>query len=438
MTAQQATHADIDASGWTGDYQRARARGLTPLDDLRAGDRVFVSSACAEPVTVIADMVRRAEAGRLRDVTSFMMLGGSSGALLNAVQKGHQVVAITASAKWSSDFFPWTIYQTSDLMHRGELSFDVAVIHTTPPDQNGFMSLGVSVDFALQAVAQARTVIAEVNPRMPYTLGDSHVHVSQVDGLIEVDYSLAEEAPAQSSATSRTVAQYVLDQVPDGATIEIGVGRIMTAVLAAMTARNEIGLHTGLLIDAMLDLIEGGNITNSRKALDKGVSVANQGRGRQRLYDFVHRNPAVHFMPASYTHNPVVLSQLPDFRAINSALEVDLMGRVNAEIRGGKRVSSTGGLGDFARAAAYVPGGRSIIALAGTADGGSVSRIVPRLDAGAVTLTADLADVVVTEHGTALLRGKRPRERAAALIAIADPRHRDWLTDSLSSGAAPI
>lgn len=437
MTAQQGVRAGADAVGWAGDYQRARARGLTPLDGLRPGDRVFISSACAEPVTVIADLVRRAEAGRLRDVTSFMMLGGSSGALLDAARQGHRVVAITASRKWASDYFPWTIYQTSSLMHCGELCFDVAIIHTTVPDQDGFMSLGVSVDFARQAVAQARTVIAEVNPRMPYTLGDSHVHASQVDGLIEVDYPLAEEAPAEPSATACAVAQNVLEHVPDGATIEIGVGRIMTAVLAAMAGRNEIGLHTGLLIDAMVDLIERGNITNSRKTLDQGVSVANQGRGRQRLYEFVHCNPAVHFMPASYTHSPVVLSQLPDFRAINSALEVDLMGRVNAEVIGGKRVSSTGGLGDFVRAAAYVPGGRSIIALAATADG-AASRIVPRLDAGAVTLTADLADVVITEHGAAVLRGKRPRERAAALIAIADPRHRDWLTDSLSSEAAPM
>lgn len=438
MTAPQTSPAGSGTVGWAGDYQRAFASGLTPLDGVRSGDCVFISSACAEPATVIADLVRRAEAGQLRGVTSFMMLGGSSALLLDAARQGHRVVAITASTKWSSDFFPWTIYQTSDLMQSGELRFDVAIVHTTPPDQDGLMSLGVSVDFARQAVTQARTVIAEVNPRMPYTLGDSHIHVSGVDGLIEVDYPLTEEAPAEPSAAARAVAQYVLDHVPDGATIEIGVGRIMTAVLAAMADRNEIGLHTGLLIDAMVDLIEHGNVTNSRKALDQGVSVANQGRGGQRLYDFVHRNPAVHFMPASYTHSPAVLSQLPDFRAINSALEVDLMGRVNAEVRGGRRVSSTGGLGDFARAAAYVPRGRSIIALAATADGGAASRIVPRLDAGAVTLTADLADIVVTEHGAAVLRGKRPHDRAEALIAIADPRHRDWLTDSLSSEAAPI
>ena len=175
MTARQETRTGVDATGWAGDYQRARGRGLTPLDGIRAGDQVFISSACAEPVTVVADLARRAHAGQLRDVTSFMMLGGSSGALLDAARHGHQVVSITASAKQARDFFPWTIYQTSDLMSRGELRFDVAILHTTPPDQHGFVSLGVSVDFALQAVAQARTVIAEVNPRMPYTLGDSHV-----------------------------------------------------------------------------------------------------------------------------------------------------------------------------------------------------------------------------------------------------------------------
>lgn len=437
MTTQQTGQTGADV-GWRGHYQQARAARLAPLDGIRPGDRVFLSSACAEPSTVIADLGQRARTGRLRGVTSFMMLGGSSGAVLATEREGHHVVAITASTKWASDFFPWTIYQTSDLMRQGELCFDVAVVHVTPPDEDGFMSLGVSVDFAQQAVAQARIVIAEVNQRMPYTLGDNKIHVSQVDGLVEVNYPLAEEKAAPSSATARAIAGHVLEHVPDGATIEIGVGRIMTAVLDALTARNDIGLHTGLIIDVMLDLITAGNITNSRKVLDHGISVANQGRGRQRLYDFVHRNPAVHFMPASYTHSPAVLAQLPDFRAINSALEVDLMGRVNAEIREGRRVSSTGGLGDFARAAAYVPGGRSVIALAATANGGAASRIVPRLDVGAVTLTADLADIVVTEYGSAVLRGKRPRERALALIAIADPRHRDWLTDSLSSGAALI
>jgi 4-hydroxybutyrate CoA-transferase len=435
MNAQNDRQA-LEAAGRAELYHRALKRGLTPLDGIRAGDRVFISSACAEPVQIIDELTSRAQRGQLDGVTSYMMLGGSSGRLLSGAQRGHDVVAINASAKWAQDFFPWTIHQTAELMRTGELRYDVAAVHSTPPDEHGYLSLGVSVDFAQEAIAQARIVVAEVNPRMPFTMGRSHVHISEIDGLIEVDYPLAEEILPAPSSTGRAVAGHVLEHVPDGATIEIGVGRIMSAVLEAMADKNDIGLHTGLIIEAMADLIESGNITNSRKALDRGISVANQGRGRQRLYDFVHRNPAVHFMPASYTHAPAVLSQLPDFRAINSALQVDLLGRVNAEVRDGRRVSSTGGLGDFARAAATVRGARSIIALAATADGGAISRIVPHLDAGAVTLTADLADIVVTEHGSAVLRGKRPRERAEALIAIADPRHRAQLAEHLAAGTA--
>jgi 4-hydroxybutyrate CoA-transferase len=431
MTARETAGTSVGPRNWARDYQRAWARGLCPLDGLRAGDRIFISSACAEPVMVIADLARRADSGRLRDVTSYMMLGGSSGGLLSAARHGHRVTAIAASTKRASDFFPWTLYQTADLMRHGELCFDVAIVHTTPPDQHGYMSLGVSADFAQQAVAQARIVIAEVNPRMPYTLGNNHVHVAQVDGLVEAEYQLIEEAPPTPSATARAVAEHVLEHIPDGATIEVGVGKIMTSVVTAMTGKNDLGLHTGLFIDAMAAIIENGNITNVRKDADRGVSVTCQARGTQRLYDFLDRNPAVHFMPASYSHNPAVLGQLPDFRAINSALQVDLLGQVNAEFRDGHRVSTTGGLGDFARAAAYAPRARSIIALA--ASDGASSRIVPRLD-DAVTLTADLADIVVTEHGSAVLRGKSPPERAAAMIAVADPSHRDWLAQSRLAG----
>jgi 4-hydroxybutyrate CoA-transferase len=360
-----------------------------------------------------------------------MILGGSTGSLLGAAMRGHRVLAMAASTKQAADFFPWTMYQTADLMRSGDLRFDVAVVQTTPPDRHGYMSLGISADFARQAVTQARVVIVEANPRMPYTLGDNHVHISQVDGLIEVDYPLVQEGRSPSSATTRAVAAHVLKHVPDGATIEVGVGKIMAAVLAAMTDKNDIGLHTGLFVDGMVDLIENGNITNSRMSTAGNVSVTCQARGTQRLYDFVDRNPAVHFMPAAYTHSPAVLGQLPDFRAINSALQVDLMGQVNAEMKGELRVSATGGLGDFARAAVYASGARSVIALTAADSGSTPTRIVPRLNGGSVTLTADLADIVVTEHGAAVLRGKSPRERADALIAVADPRQRDWLTSSV-------
>jgi 4-hydroxybutyrate CoA-transferase len=416
---------------WRQDYERAKQRGLGALDDLSAGDRVFVSSACAEPKIILSELVSRARHHDVVGTTTFMMLNGSTEIALGLRGTENEIVSINAGPNYSTDFYPWTIFHTVELMGDREVVFDVALIHASRPDKHGYVSLGVSVDFAVEAIAQSRLVVAEINARMPYTHGNNQIHVSRLNGLIETDYELPEAILPHPSPDARQVAGYVLEYIPDGATIEIGVGRIMSGVLTALEARNDIGLHTGLFIDEMIDLIQGGVINNSRKLTDKGVSVANQGRGTSRMYQYVHENPSVHFMPASYTHDPAVLRQLPNFRAINSALEIDLMGRVNSEIRDGQRVSSTGGLGDFVRAARYQPGARSIIALTATSGGGEVTRIVPQLPSPeAVTLTPDLADIVVTEFGSAVLRGKRPRERAQALTAISDPRHRAALTEA--------
>lgn len=421
--------ADIETS-WREKYDDAKRVGLDALNDVRAGDRMFLSSACAEPRAIIAELLERARRGDIARTTAFMMLSGSTELVLGLRDTENEVVGINAGENNQTKFFPWTIYQTVELMRDGELEFDVALVQTSSPDRHGYVSLGVSVDFAVEAVAQSRLVVAEVNSQMPYTFGDNHIHISRLNGLVEVDYPLAEAVLPKPSDVAREVARHVIDYVPDGATIEIGVGRIMSAVLAELAAKNDIGLHTGLFIDEMIDLIESGAITNARKSADKGISVANQGRGTKRLYEYVNENPKVHFRPAANTHDPAALRQLPDFRAINSALEVDLMGRVNSEIRDGHRISSTGGLGDFARAARYQEGARSIIALTATSNGGDVTRIVPQLPSPeSVTLTPDLADIVVTEFGVAELRGKMPKERAEALTAIADPRHRAELTE---------
>jgi len=426
-TTTQPTDAE---NSWREQYDAAKRRGLDALGDVRAGDRVFLSSACAEPRTLIAELIERARRREITGTTAFMMLNGSAELILGLRGTDNEVVGINAGESNQTNFFPWTIYQTVQLMRDGELGFDVALVQTSAPDRHGYVSLGVSVDFAVEAVTQSRVVIAEVNAQMPYTLGNNQIHVALLDGLVEVDYPLAEAVLPQPSEVAQQVARHVIDFVPDGATIEIGVGRIMSAVLAGLDARNDIGLHTGLFIDEMIDLIQLGSITNVRKVADKGISIANQGRGTRRMYEYVNENPTVHFMRAAYTHDPAVLRQLPDFRAINSALEVDLMGRVNSEIRDGQRISSTGGLGDFVRAARYQAGARSIIALTATSNGGAVTRIVPQLQSPeSVTLTPDLADMVVTEFGVAELRGKRPKERAEALTAIADPRHRAELTE---------
>jgi 4-hydroxybutyrate CoA-transferase len=426
-TSGRTPHADIS---WQEQYDVAKRTGLAALNNVRTGDRIFLSSACAEPRAIIGEIIERARRREITGTTAFMMLNGSTELLLALRETENEVVGINAGINSQANYFPWTIYQTVESMRDGDLEFDVALVQTSPPDRHGYVSLGVSVDFAVEAIEQSRVVVAEVNTQMPYTLGNNQIHVSNLNGLVEVDYALVDAVMPQPSEVARKVARHVIDFVPDGATIEIGVGRIMSAVLAELETKNDIGLHTGLFIDEMIDLIQLGSITNARKWADKGISIANQGRGTKRLYEYVNENPSVQFMPASYTHDPAVLRQLPTFRAINSALEVDLMGRVNSEIRDGKRISSTGGLGDFARAARYQEGARSIIALTATSDGGAATRIVPQLQSPeSVTLTPDLADIVVTEFGVAELRGKRPKARAEAMTAIADPRHRAALTE---------
>jgi acyl-CoA hydrolase len=413
-------------------YDRAVARGAAALDDVRAGDKVFVSSGCAEPGLLVGEIVERAHDGRLPACELYMMFGGSSGRLHDAAGPGHRVVTVTATPASGPSFFPWTIHQTARLLQEDRLRFDVAVLQTSPPDASGRLSLGISVDFAADAVRQARLIVAEVNEQMPRTFGADGVEVDRLDGAVEVDRPLLQRQVPASSESSRAVAEHVAPLIPDGATIEIGVGRVMSDVLRSLAGHRDLGLHTGLLVDEMVELIDAGVITNRRKSTLTGVSVANQVRGTDRTYRFLHENPTVEVRPARFTHDAAVLAQLPAFHAINSALQVDLMGRVNSEMRGGQRVSSTGGLGDFVRSAAGRVDGRSIIALSAVGRSGA-SRIVPVLaDAASVTLAADLADVVVTEFGVANLRGLMPDQRAAAMIAIADPRHRDALSASVA------
>jgi 4-hydroxybutyrate CoA-transferase len=413
---------------------------MRAFDNVRAGDKIFVGSSVGEPQTLVAELVERGTANRVTDTTAYQMLNGSSRRLLELAGPTNRVVAITGVIGAEElgetvpggfgSYLPWTIFGTAQLMREGQLVFDVAVVQTSPPDRHGFLSLGVSVDFAYEACQQARVVVAEVNDQMPRTYGVSHVHCSRVAGLVETSRPLLESRQPSPGPTARRIAQNVLPYIPDGATVEIGVGRIMSAILEALVVRTDLGLHTGLFVEGMIPLIEAGIVSNRRKSVDQGVSTANQARGSQALYEFLNENPVVHLRPASYTHNPIVLDSMPLFRAVNSALQVDLCGRVNSEAIDGRRVSTTGGLGDFVRAARYRTDGRSIIALGATGNGGALSRIVPRLARSEdVTLTADLADVVVTEFGAVDLRAKTPEERAEALTSIAAPEHRRALQE---------
>jgi acyl-CoA hydrolase len=395
---------------------------------------VFLGSACGEPRQLIDELSALVDEGELDNITAFQMPWRSDHGILASVGPRLRFVGLTfhpslsrLMASGAASFMPTSIFQISREIDVGALSFDVALVQVAPPDERGSLSLGVSVDFAAQAVRQARYVVAEITEQCPRSLGDAGLHISDVDAAIVTTGGPAEWIAASTNDEARRIADNLLPYIPDRSTIEIGMGSVMTAVLESLRGRRDIGLHTGLLTEPMMDLVESGVITNAYKGIDQGVSVANQCRGTRRLYDFVDRNQNVALRPARYTHDHRTLARLQNFRAINSAIQVDLIGQVNSEFVDGARVSSNGGLTDFVRACQEGAEARSIIALRSTTSSGA-SRIVPDLSGTpAVTLTADLADVVVTEYGAAELRSLDALARADALIGVAHPEHRENL-----------
>ena len=309
-----------------------------------------------------------------------------------------------------------------------ELEIDVALIQVTPPDRAGRCSLGVSVHFVPAALERAKAVVAEVNARMPRPAQSHEVRYERLDYVVETDRPLVPLGAGDLPPEVRRIGGHVAGLVEDGDTIQIGIGKVPAAVLAALRERRDLGLHGGLVSEGVADLHDAGVITGARKSRDPGTMVCTAALGSARVYDWAGRCPDLRFAPVSYTHDVRVLGGIDNLVAINSVLSVDLSGQANAEMLDGRQVSGTGGLLDFVRGARLSKGGRSILALPSTAGGGKSSRIVPRLgEHDVVSCPRADADVVVTEHGVARLRDKSVDERAEALIAIADPAFRSDL-----------
>jgi acyl-CoA hydrolase len=296
-----------------------------------------------------------------------------------------------------------------------------------PPDVHGNFSLGVSADYTSSFIGRAPFVV-EVNPNMPSTTGRNLIHVSQIAGWVEGDAPLVEVPPAEPSDLDRRIGGFVAERVRDGATIQAGIGSIPNAVLADLRDHKHLGVHTELVSDGLIDLIERGVITGVRKANNRLKVIGTFALGTRRLYDFLHENPTVEFWSARYVNDPRLISREPDFVSVNATLAVDFLGQCASETIGGRYWSSSGGQADFARGAAYSEGGQSFIVTQSTARDGTVSRIVPQLAAGdVVTTVKNTVDKVVTEFGVAELRGRSVRERTRALIDVAHPAFRDDL-----------
>jgi acyl-CoA hydrolase len=330
------------------------------------------------------------------------------------------------------DVLPCHVSALPRLIESGRLPVDLVLVQVSPIGSEGRHSLGLVADYLPAAMKRARAIVAEVNDQVPYVPGEA-VDPGELSHVVHTSRPpLCVTSPPPGPVEQR-IGSLVGSVIPDGAVLQLGVGSVPHAIASSLAMKRELSIHSGIVGDWLVDLVEAGAITNARKPVDSGITVTGALFGTRRLYDFVHENAAIQLRPVSYTHSAAVLRQLSPLFAINSALEVDLTGQVNAETVGGHHVGAVGGHVDFSRAAMLSPGGRSIVALSSTARRATVTRIVARLSDGVVTTPRSDADLVVTEHGIADLRGVPVRERAKRLIEVADPRFREELMSDVRS-----
>jgi acyl-CoA hydrolase len=420
---------------WTNAFREKLTTAERAVERVSSGDRVYVHPGCAEPETLVSALLKRA--GQLANVEIVHLLTLGKADYVKPEYRGrfrHNALFIGSNVREAvtegrADYTPVFLCEIERLFTSGQLPLDGALVQLSPPDEHGYMSLGVGVDCTLTAARCARYVIAEVNDRMPRALGDSFLHVTKVSAIVETSHPLAELLPVPFTELQHRIAQNVAALIPDGATLQMGIGGIPDAVLSCLRDRKDLGIHSEMVSDGVIPLIESGVVNGEKKTLHTGKVVAGFMLGTRRLADFIHDNPIFEFHPTSYVNDPFIIAQNENMIAINSALQIDLTGQVCADSIGTTLYSGIGGQVDFVRGAARSKGGKPIIAMPSTAKDGGVSRISSLLSgAGVVTSRGDV-HYVVTEHGVAYLHGKTLRQRAEALIAIADPAFRDQLYD---------
>ncbi|MGD0174735.1 MAG: acetyl-CoA hydrolase/transferase C-terminal domain-containing protein [Anaerolineales bacterium] len=425
------------AFDWKTRYPHKVVDGDRAVEMIESGYRVFMTGNCSVPKVLLKALVRRAP--RIQNVEIDQVLTFCPDDYVSPAMEGHLRVnsmfisenVRPAVNDGRADFTPVFLSEFPNLYRKGILSLDVALLHVSPPDAHGFVSLGVESGMVKTPASQAHLVIAEVNDHMPRVLGDTLLHISQIDYLVPVSYELTEVSMGEPSEISLKIASYIAPLIEDGATMQTGIGEIPNAVLRDLRDKKDLGIHSELICDGVGDLADEGVITNARKTLHPGKIISGFLIGTRRLYDFVDDNPFVELYPIEYVNDPFVISRNENMIAINSAIEVDFTGQVCADSIGTRFYSGVGGQLDFIYGASRSKGGRAIIALPSTtrrSDGTLVSRIVPTLTPGAgVTTTRNHVHTVVTEFGAAHLYGRNIRQRARALIDIAHPDFREEL-----------
>jgi len=403
---------------------------------VRSGDHIFIGSGCGEPQTLVRALAENTDVAE-GEILHILTLGVAPYADPRFPGRfRHNALFIGANVRDAvhaghADYTPVFLSEIPGLFRSGRIQVDVALIQVSPPDRAGYSSLGISVDVVKSAIEAADVVLAEVNPAMPRTHGDSFVHVRDIDAFVECTTPLLELPKVEPDTVSREIARNVATLIPDGATLQMGIGDIPQALTPLLADKHDLGVHTEMFSDGIVDLVEGGVVTGRRKNIHKGKVVTSFCMGSRRLYDFVDDNPLFEFIGVDWVNDPFVIARHDDMVAINSALQVDLTGQVCADSIGHKFFSGIGGQADFIRGASRSRGGKPIIAMRSTAQHDSLSRIVPVLSEGAGIVTSR-GDVhyVVTEYGIANLYGRTVRERALALTSIAHPSFRHELLDA--------
>jgi len=408
--------------------------------EIHRGDRIFIGTGCGEPVYLVEKLIEFVQKFPKAFFDAEVLHIWTLGVAPYTDQKfkrnfRHNAFFIGSNTrdavnKGLADYTPIFLSQVPYLFRNRIIPIDVALIQLSMPDEHGYMSYGISVDVVKSAAESADLVIAQVNKHMPRVHGDSFIHIKDVDYIIHHDEKLLTYESSPSDEVCKRIGKYVSKLVENGSTIQVGYGSLPDAILKSLEEKKNLGVHTELMSDGIVDLMEKGVITNEKKSIHRGKTVASFCMGSEKTYRFIDDNPEIEFHPIEYTNNPFIIAQNEKMTAINSALEIDLTGQATAESIGRYMYSGIGGQADFMRGARLSRGGKSILVLPSTAQNGEVSRIVPFLKEGAgVTLTRGDIEYVVTEYGIAYLHGKNLRERAMSLIAIAHPKFRAWLLE---------
>ena len=418
-------------------YQEKRMSAADAVRLVRNGEMIVVPTGVGEPpslLTALSEQRRDFRGVQVAQILPLRKYGYFDTETLEHVRHTAYFFGGASRAGGQEgwiDFIPNYFSEIPQLIERSLIPADVVFSMASPMDEHGYFSLSLGTDYTMAAVEKARAIVLEVNPNVPFANGDCHVHISQVAALVESEEPLLEVGLPKIGPVQEAIGKYVAELIPNGATLQIGYGGIPDAVVMQLTDKHDLGIHTEMVGDGIMTLVEAGVVTNRKKNYHHGKMLATFALGSKKLYQFMHRNPALEMHPVNFTNDPYLAGQNDNLHAINATMQIDLLGQCGSESLGFKPYSGTGGQADFVRAANRSKGGKAFIVLPSTAKENSISRIVPTLSAGThVTTSKNDINYVVTEYGVAQLRGKSAKQRAEALIGIASPDFRSELREA--------